>query len=350
MALASLLSPAPARPCTAFGLGQGNKVVMGKSYDWKLGNGLVIVNKRGVGKQSVAPKKGEASAKWISKYGSVTFNQYGREMPNGGMNEAGLAIEVLWLDQSVFPPADERPVLNELQVVQYGLDTCATVAELLEAVSKIRVSKIHGAVHYFACDGTGACATLEYLGGKLVTTAGEGLPVKAIANDSCADSIRALRALKKARQNPPKGKASSARYLRAATMIDSTKPHADVKTRSLEILDAVSQGEHSKWNIVYELEGRKIHFRTWDAKTLKDLDLSRLDFACATPARILDINARLEGDVTEKLEEYSTAVNEKLVRTSLSLTKVNLPEETIKGLAEYPARLQCVPARAAPPP
>jgi hypothetical protein len=82
-------------------------------------------------------------------------------------------------------------------------------------------------------------------------------------------------------------------------------------------------------------------------KTLKDLDLSRLDFACATPARILDINARLEGDVTEKLEEYSTAVNEKLIRTSLSLTKVNLPEETIKGLAEYPMRLRCVPAKGA---
>jgi choloylglycine hydrolase len=27
---------------------------------------------------------------WISKYGSITFNQYGREFPTGGMNEKGL--------------------------------------------------------------------------------------------------------------------------------------------------------------------------------------------------------------------------------------------------------------------
>ena len=351
LAVGSLVAvPATARPCTAFGLGQGEQVVMGKSYDWELGNGLVVVNKQGQAKQSLPPKPGEAVARWISRYGSVTFNQYGREMPNGGMNEAGLAIEVLWLNQSVFPPPDDRPVLNELQVVQYGLDNCATVAELIEAMSKIRVSKIHGAVHYFACDGTGACATLEYLGGKLVTTTGEGLPAKAITNGSCADSVRALGELKKAKLSPPKGTASSARYLRAATMLESTKPKADSKKRSLEILDSVSQRAFSKWNIVYELKGRKIHFRSWDSKALKDLDLSRLDFACATPARILDINAKLEGDVTGKLEEYSTAVNEKLIRKSLALTQVNLPEETIRGLAEYPMRLPCAKDAAPPAP
>jgi hypothetical protein len=112
----------------------------------------------------------------------------------------------------------------------------------------------------------------------------------------------------------------------------------------------VSQGAFSQWNIVYDLKGHKLSFRTWQAKSFKDLDLAGLDFSCATPVRTLDINSRLEGDVTDQLEEYSTEANEKLIRTSLGLTRVPLPEETIKGLAGYPSRLQCLPPKPAPGP
>ena len=345
LALATLCAvPSTGRTCTAFGLGQGEEVVMAKSYDWDMGQGFLVVNKRGVAKESIPPRPGDASARWVSRYGSVTFNQYGREMPNGGMNEAGLAIEVLWLTQSVFPPADGRPALNELQAVQYGLDTCATFAELSEAMARIRVSGIHGAVHYFACDAAGDCGTLEYLGGKLVVTTGEELPVKAITNNSCADSVLSLGALRASGRAAPGDSSSIARYLRAATMLEATRPGASLVRRSLEILASVSQGAYSKWNIVYELRGQKIHFRTWDEGELKDLDLSRLDFSCATPVSVLDVNAKLAGDVTGKLEAYSTLKNQTLIRTSLTLTGISLPEEKIRGLAEYPDRFPCVAA------
>jgi choloylglycine hydrolase len=340
--------PSTVRPCTAFGLSRGAHAVMGKSYDWDLGSGLLVVNKRGVAKRSLPPRPGDATTNWVSRYGSVTFDQYGREMPNGGMNEAGLAIEVLWLAQSVFPRPDERPALNELQVVQYGLDTCATVAQLSAALSRVRVAALYGAVHYFACDRAGACAVLEYLGGKLVVTTGEALPVAAITNDSCAESVRALGTLRAVGRAAPPGRGSTARYLRAAAMVASTRPDAALAQRSLEILDSVSQGAYSKWNIVYELDGQKLHFRTRDATGLKDLDLSRLDFSCATPALVLDVNARLSGDVTGKLEAYSTAANERLVRSSLTSTGVSLPEATVRALADYPQRLPCASAAARP--
>ena len=42
------------------------------------------------------PRKAKGTpASWVSKYGSVTFNQYGRELPTGGMNEAGLVVETI---------------------------------------------------------------------------------------------------------------------------------------------------------------------------------------------------------------------------------------------------------------
>jgi choloylglycine hydrolase len=75
----------PAEGCSTFCLA-GAGPVFGKNYDWDVADGLVIVNKRGVAKTAMT---NDNPAKWTSKYGSVTFNQYGREMPCGGINEAG---------------------------------------------------------------------------------------------------------------------------------------------------------------------------------------------------------------------------------------------------------------------
>ena len=58
-------------PCTTVCLESGREVLFGKNYDWDFGDGLVVVNKRGVAKQSLADVN---PAFWVSKYGSVTFN------------------------------------------------------------------------------------------------------------------------------------------------------------------------------------------------------------------------------------------------------------------------------------
>src|SRR5689334_7033535 len=97
--------------CTTFLLERGNERVVGKSYDWHMGQGFVVVNQKGIAKQALPMKKGDQPARWISKFSSVTFNQYGREMPNGGMNENGLVVEVMWLDSSVYPEPDARPTV-----------------------------------------------------------------------------------------------------------------------------------------------------------------------------------------------------------------------------------------------
>jgi choloylglycine hydrolase len=39
------------------------------------------------------PTPGEKPLTWVATYGSVSFNQNGRELPCGGINEAGLVIE-----------------------------------------------------------------------------------------------------------------------------------------------------------------------------------------------------------------------------------------------------------------
>ena len=56
-----------------------------------------------------------SSLNWTSTYGSATFNQYGREFPMGAMNEAGLVVETMMLDETEYPEADSRPAINILQ-------------------------------------------------------------------------------------------------------------------------------------------------------------------------------------------------------------------------------------------
>ena len=81
---AALVAGAAARSasaCTTFMLERGGDRVVGKSYDWHMGQGLVLVNKRGVAKQSLPAKPGNQPARWLSRHASVTFNQYGRDFP-----------------------------------------------------------------------------------------------------------------------------------------------------------------------------------------------------------------------------------------------------------------------------
>jgi penicillin V acylase-like amidase (Ntn superfamily) len=57
-----------------------------------LDDGQVFVNKWGVKKTTFCSKnhKSNNPVTWISKYGSITFTQYGCEFATSGINEAGL--------------------------------------------------------------------------------------------------------------------------------------------------------------------------------------------------------------------------------------------------------------------
>ena len=97
LTMLALLFLAPAaHPCTTFVLDDFGRPVFGRNYDWSVEDALVIVNKRDVMKSAfLLDPLGNTPVAWVSKYGSVTFNQISREFPCGGMNEAGLVVEVM---------------------------------------------------------------------------------------------------------------------------------------------------------------------------------------------------------------------------------------------------------------
>jgi len=296
----------PAEACTTFMLERGGERVVGKSYDWHMGQGLVIVNKRGVAKQSLPAKPGDKPAQWLSRHASVTFNQYGREFPAGGMNDAGLVVEIMWLDSSDYEKADSRPTLNELQWIQYQLDSFATVAEMTAAAPSLRVSPVYARVHYLACDKSGACAAFEHVGGKQVVTPG----ARALTNHSYAESV----AWAAKQPQPPDGAGSLPRFARAARQA-ATPPAGDPVAAAFGVLDSV-RWEESQWNIVYDPVHLRVSFRTRVNRKIKTLDLGKLDASCARPVTLLDIDADSSGDVTARLRPYDTATNRNVLERS----------------------------------
>jgi choloylglycine hydrolase len=330
-ALLSAAGPRPAEACTTFMLERGGERVVGKSYDWHMGQGLVIVNKRGVAKQSLPVKPGDRPAQWTSRHASVTFNQYGREFPAGGMNDAGLVVEIMWLDSSEYERPDTRPTLNELQWIQYQLDSFASVAEMIAAAPAVRVSPVYARVHYLACDKTGACAAFEHVGGKQVVTPG----ARALTNHSYAESI----AWAAKQTQPPTGAGSLPRFARAARQA-ATPPTGDPVAAAFGLLDGVRWSE-SQWNIVYDPVHLRISFRTRVSRGIKTLDLRKLDASCARPVALLDIDADMSGDVSDRLRPYETTTNRSLVERSVRRIRAQLPAGAVDLIVAYPSALAC---------
>lgn len=329
-----ILSSVPAPACTTFCLRDGGRIVFGKNYDWSVGDGMLVVNKRGVARTADAlgdPKP----ASWVSRYGSVTFNQYGRDFPSGGMNEKGLTIELMWLDGSRYPVADARPAVDVLQWIQYHLDSHATVAEVLKADKALRIAS-EVPLHYLVADRKGQVATVEFLNGRMVAHTGDKLPVAALANSTYTESLRG--------GERTEGPSSLARFGRAAQRVRGFKAKGtEPVAYAFETLDQVAQPGYTQWSIVYEVDRGRVHFRTRDRRKIRSLDLKDVDFSCSTPVRVLGLDADVEGNVARRLVPYTRELNRKLVTASFRKTEflADIPAAELERVARYPESGSC---------
>jgi choloylglycine hydrolase len=323
-------------------LGAPGQHVVAKSYDWDSGLGMVVANKRGVAKQALVLGP-DRPARWTSRYASLTFNQYGRELPNGGMNEAGLVVEIMWLASSRYPDRDARPTLNELQWIQHALDRYASVAELAAAAPTVRVAPVYAAVHYLACDAAGACAAFEYLDGRLVITANEALRAPALTNTPYAAAATTLARYAGfgGSAAPPPGTSSLARFVRAADAARRGPGRTDPVTAAFAVLDDVAQGDYSKWQIVYEPRAQRVHFRSLGHRAVKTVRLDHFAPGCEAPVKLLDLGTDAGGDASARFADYTPAANRALVTASLAKLGGGVPAVLGELLARYPDTLSC---------
>jgi choloylglycine hydrolase len=328
-----------AAACTTFCYADGGTLVFGRNYDWNIGDGLVVVNKRNVLKRALVEP---VPAQWTSKFGSITFNQYGREFPTGGMNEKGLVVELMWLDEAQYPAGDGRGALPTLQWIQYQLDNSATVKDVLLTDRLVRIAFNGSAkIHFLVADATGDVATIEFLHGLMVAHRGEHLPYPVLTNDTYEKSEEY--AGKVGKQTGKSAASSLARFARAASYEKNAKTPADAVQHAFAMLDDVAQGDHTQWSIVYDIKDRRAYFRTHAARDIRWIDMDGLPFDCNTPVSVLDMNAPLSGDAAKSLKPYTSAANLKLVRSSFSKTPFlsETSPELRDELANYPDATTC---------
>jgi choloylglycine hydrolase len=301
-----------------------------------------MVNKRGVAKTAaLAPP--ETPARWVSRYGSVTFNQYGREFPNGGLNEAGLAVELMWLDATRYPDPDGRPALDCLEWIQYQLDNFATADEVASNAGRLRISS-PARIHFLACDKRGSCATVEFLDGKPVVHTGSSLPAPALTNHTYEESLR-FRDQTRGDAAALQGMGSLQRFARASRRAESFAAgnlQEDAVRYAFETLDAVAQGPHTRWSIVYDLRAGRVHWRTRENRRLRSVSLAAFDFSCGSPVKVLAVDAG-EGDVARRFTDYTPEANRGLVAAAFRQTAflANLPPEEVAATARHPETTSC---------
>ena len=328
--------------CTTFCLKNKGEVLFGKNYDWMVGDGLVFVNKRGVAK-TASLEGGATPAKWVSKYGSVTFNQYGRENPSGGMNEAGLVIELMWLDETQYPKADARPLVGTLEWIQYQLDLSGTVDEVIANSQNVRIESLVK-LHYLVNDRAGNTTTIEFLNGELVARRGDSLPVSTLTNDTYDKSLAYA---KTTSAEKARGNGSLERFARAALktgeFTKAERSESEAVNYAFEILSDVGQGGSTQWSIVYDQKRHKIHFRTLKAPQIKTVDAKAFDYSCGSTVRIFDMNAKMAGDVTAKFTDYTRKANRDLIERAFAGTDFLrvVPAPVKDALATYPEQFGC---------
>ena len=341
--------------CTAFCLRDGNSIVLGKNLDWPVGDGLVVVNKRNVSKSAYVDSL-EVPLKWISKYGSITLNQFGKEFPLGGMNEAGLAIEELSYPLAKYPDPDRRSSANEMQWIQYHLDIHSTVKEVVKSDSKLRISAQWFGLHYLVCDAYGDAVVVEFIDGNCLFYTGDSLPFEVLTNNGYAESIRYLTLHEGFGGNNPvrRGTESSQRFVMGASMVKDyqTNKSTPVVPYAFSILDSVRQDD-TQWSIVYDLKDMMVHFKTRNVPQPWNIELGEFDFDCHVPSLVFDImtpkaDANRERFLSDLFVPYETELNRTLLH-SVFLKLYELGEidripdtKVIEALSKYPETLNCL--------
>jgi choloylglycine hydrolase len=97
----------------------------------------------------------------------------------------------MMLDETYYPRSDSRCAIFSSQWIQYQLDNCSTIEEVIATDTQIRIRGLGvGGFHYFVSDRKGNIATIEFIEGKLVYHTKETMPVKALSNNTYADCIK----------------------------------------------------------------------------------------------------------------------------------------------------------------
>jgi choloylglycine hydrolase len=311
--------------CSTFLISTSDALLVGHNLDDYIEvPGLVVANPRGIAKENISwqdltgfRSRSRPRLRWVSKYGSITCNTFGREFPDGGLNEAGLYIGEMTLFGTKYPRDAELPKLYHCQWMQYILDNFETVEQVLASLSNL-IMDGHCQWHFFTADKQGNTAAIEFPDGKTVIHTGEQMPVKVLCNSAYAEEMVHLSEYEGFGGTKPvdfEDRQGNDRFVQAAAMLQQYKSgqHQPAVGEAYAILAQLERG-NNKWSIVFDLRQRRMYFRTYRASENKWVDFSAFDLSGAAPAMIRDIHQPGSGDIKGQFRPYNYADNRGAIR------------------------------------
>lgn len=312
--------------CTrAVFLGDNDRVITGRTMDWKVDVGTNLwVMPQGLKQNGGA---GPNSVEWVSKYGSVIASGYDIASTDG-VNEKGLAANLLWLVESEYPePTQDKKMLSISAWAQYVLDNFATVQEAVDALSKeefiVVTDKVPGesrnaTLHLSISDATGDSAIVEYIKGQQVIHHNRQYQV--MTNSPTFDEQLALNTYWQKIGGTvmlPGTNRAADRFARASFYINAIPKNKDARTsiasvfsvmRNVSVpLGIVTESEpnisSTRWRTVVDHKNLMYFFESALTPNTFWVDLKKIDFSVATGQVMkLDLGAEqtniFSGDAT----------------------------------------------------
>jgi len=300
--------------CTTFTIKTNSELIFGRNLDVEKDDGYVFINRRGIKKRAYFSKKSnEIPAEWKSKFGSITFNQISKDIPHGGMNEKGLVVEHLFLEESIYEQTDARPALISHQWIQYMLDNCATVNEIIDSCSVVRISEVDYKfpIHFNTMDRNGDRAIVEFLNGKMVVYTNENNASGVLSNSTFENSMKQIESIDHDSKNthPTDVSNSIERFWKASQLVNKYNGQHVIKY-GFSILDEVRN--NTQWQIVYDVKNQKIHYRTNSQKNIRILIMADYDFS-GPATRTICIQD--DPEITENWKNFSQILNKKMINS-----------------------------------
>ncbi|EDZ66275.1 Acyl-coenzyme A:6-aminopenicillanic acid acyl-transferase subfamily [Nitrosococcus oceani AFC27] len=277
----------------------GLNVVVGRTMDWPESTQPEIVvfprgMKRDGGLLGTETAVKVNPAKWTSKYASMVVPVYGIGTADG-FNEAGLAIHMLYLENTDFGPRDpSKPGVQAGLWGQYALDNGATVDQALPLLKKIQpvMVEMHGhkaTVHLALEDATGDSAILEYINGKLVIH--HGRQYRVMTNDPSYDQqLALLQKMKKevdfthpSSNTPLPGNVSATDRFQRASYFSALLPKPKDEREEVASILSIMRNVSVPFGAPYQSFG----IYNTEYRTVTDLDTKRYYFELTTAPNVI---------------------------------------------------------------
>lgn len=297
--------------CSAFYFNGENKI-LAKNFDWGFGQGYLIKNIRGQQKYAYG-FRGNNVAGWISKFGSITFNQNGKEFPYGGINEKGLVVEQLWLGNTENQENNNKTI-SELEWIQYQLDNYENVDEVIKNINSLTIKPI-ARIHYFLADKNGVSAVIDFVNGDVKIDRKQD-KFQVITNETSEDSKKYYDFNKDIN---PNSRSHFDRYciLRNNLNIKSL----DIQD-SFEKLDLVREDRpnyKSYWSIVYNINNLEFYFKSVDNSEIKKVSLKDFNFDSSSNTEFSLINSN-----KVNFQPYSSNDNLRLLTNAIGMMRIEI--------------------------